>query len=106
LLSDFAGWHNENGYYVKLLNLPGSNLPLHFRYRSAATKLARDGPRSKTMANLTEPLDAATEQQIGAVLQRLRTSTDVDLLQVLDIAIGITGADIGTLQASTKEPTA
>ena len=52
------------------------------------------------MANLTEPLDAATGQQIGALLQRLRTSKDVgaDLLQVLDIAIGIAGADMGTLQ--------
>jgi hypothetical protein len=52
------------------------------------------------MANLTELPDAATGQQIDAVLQRLRTSKDVgaDLLQVLDIAIGITGADMGTLQ--------
>lgn len=52
------------------------------------------------MANLKEPLDAATGQQIDAVLQRLRNSKDVgaDLLQVLDIAIGITGADMGTLQ--------
>ena len=52
------------------------------------------------MVKFTEPLDAATGQQIGAVLQRLRNSEDVgaDLLQVLDIAIGITGADMGTLQ--------
>ena len=52
------------------------------------------------MANLTEPLDAANGQQIGALLQRLRTSKYVgaDLLQVLDIAIGIAGADMGTLQ--------
>jgi GAF domain-containing protein len=52
------------------------------------------------MANLTEPLDAATGQQISAVLQRLRNSRDVgaDLLQVLDIAIDVTGADMGTLQ--------
>jgi len=52
------------------------------------------------MAKLTEPLDAATGQQIDAVLKRLSNSTDVgaDLLQVLDIAIGITGADMGTLQ--------
>lgn len=51
------------------------------------------------MANLKEPLDAAIGQQI-AVLQRLRNSKDVgaDLLRVLDIAIGITGADMGTLQ--------
>ncbi|MDI3562576.1 GAF domain-containing protein [Bradyrhizobium sp. Arg816] len=51
------------------------------------------------MANLEEPLDAATGQQI-AVLQRLRNSKDVgaDLLRVLDIAIGIAGADMGTLQ--------
>ena len=52
------------------------------------------------MANLKEPLDAATGQQIDVVLQRLRSSKDVgaDLLRVLDIAIGITGADMGTLQ--------
>jgi len=52
------------------------------------------------MAKLTEPLDAATGQQIDAVLKRLSNSTDVgaDLLQVLDIAIGIAGADMGTLQ--------
>ncbi|WP_143278084.1 GAF domain-containing protein [Bradyrhizobium sp. UFLA03-84] len=51
------------------------------------------------MANLKEPLDAATGQQI-ALLQRLRNSKDVgaDLLQALDIAIGIMGADMGTLQ--------
>lgn len=52
------------------------------------------------MANLKEPLDAATGQQIDAVLQRLRNSEDAgaDLLQVLDIAIGLTGAEMGTLQ--------
>ncbi|MBR0749047.1 GAF domain-containing protein [Bradyrhizobium japonicum] len=52
------------------------------------------------MANLKEPPDAATGQQIDAVLQRLRNSKEVgaDLLQVLDIAIGATGADMGTLQ--------
>ena len=52
------------------------------------------------MAKLTERLDAAIGQQIDAVLQRLRNSKDVDadLLQVLDIAIGITRADMGTLQ--------
>jgi GAF domain-containing protein len=52
------------------------------------------------MANLKEPVDAATGQQIDIALQRLRNSKDVDagLLQVLDIAIGITGADMGTLQ--------
>jgi GAF domain-containing protein len=52
------------------------------------------------MAELTEALDAAIGQQIDAILQRLRTSKDVDadLLQVLDIALGITGADMGTLQ--------
>lgn len=52
------------------------------------------------MANLKEPLDAATGQQIDAILQRLRNSKDVgaDLLQVLDIAIGITRADMGTVQ--------
>ena len=52
------------------------------------------------MANLTEPLDVTTGQQIDAVLKRLSNSKDVgaDLLRVLDIAIGITGADMGTLQ--------
>lgn len=52
------------------------------------------------MAKLTEPLEAETEQQIDAVLKRLSNSNDVgaDLLRVLDIAIGITGADMGTLQ--------
>ena len=52
------------------------------------------------MANLKEPLDAATGQQIDAVLQRLRDSQDVgaDLLRVVDIAIAITHADMGTLQ--------
>jgi len=52
------------------------------------------------MANLRKPLDATTGQQIGAVLQRLRNSKDIgaDLLQVLDIAIGMTGADMGSLQ--------
>lgn len=52
------------------------------------------------MATLNKPLDAATGQQIDAVLLRLRNSKDVraDLLQVLDIAIGTAGADMGTLQ--------
>lgn len=52
------------------------------------------------MANLMERLDTATGRQIDIVVQRLRNSKDVgaDLLQVLDIAIGITGADMGTLQ--------
>jgi GAF domain-containing protein len=52
------------------------------------------------MANLKELPDAATGQKIDAVLQQLRNSRDVgaDLLRLLDIAIGITGADMGTLQ--------
>jgi GAF domain-containing protein len=52
------------------------------------------------MANFKEPLDAAAGQQIDAVLQRLRSSEDAgaDLLQVLDIAIDLTGAEMGTLQ--------
>jgi GAF domain-containing protein len=60
----------------------------------------RLGPESKAMANLTGPFDAATGQQIDAVLQRLRHSKDVgaDLLPVLDIAIRMTGADMGTVQ--------
>jgi GAF domain-containing protein len=57
------------------------------------------------MANLRKPSDAATGEQIDAVLQRLRNSKDVDadLLQVLDIAIGITGADMGTLQRFNED---
>jgi GAF domain-containing protein len=52
------------------------------------------------MPKFTEPLDAAIGQQIDAIPRRLITSEDVgaDLLQVLDIAIGITSADMGTLQ--------
>ena len=57
------------------------------------------------MATFTEPSDTAIGQQIGDIRQRLRTSEDVDaeLLQVLDIAIGITGADMGTLQRFDEE---
>lgn len=60
------------------------------------------------MANLKEPLDAATGQQIDAVLQRLRDSQDVgaDLLRVVDIAIGITHATWVRCSDSTKKPTA
>ena len=52
------------------------------------------------MAKFTASLDAAIGQRIGAISHRLRTSKDLhaDLLQVLDIAIGMTGADMGTLQ--------
>ena len=52
------------------------------------------------MAEFTESLDAAARRKIDAILQRLSNSKDVDadLLQVLDIALGITGADMGTLQ--------
>jgi GAF domain-containing protein len=55
---------------------------------------------AKAMANLKELHDAAIGQQIDPVLQRLRSSMDVgaDLLRVLDIAIGMTSADMGTLQ--------
>jgi GAF domain-containing protein len=63
--------------------------------------LPRHGQRKlRAMANLKELPDAATGQKIDAVLQQLRNSKDVgaDLLQVLDIAIGLTGADMGTLQ--------
>jgi len=52
------------------------------------------------MAKLTQPLDAAFGQQIDAIRERLRNSMDLDrdLLQVLDIAIGMTGANAGTVQ--------
>ena len=52
------------------------------------------------MAKLKEPLDGAVVQDIDAALQRLRNSRNLglDLVPALDIAIGITGADMGTLQ--------
>lgn len=52
------------------------------------------------MAEPTNPLDAALGREIGAIQQRLRSSTEVDrdLLRVLDIAIGMAGTDTGTLQ--------
>jgi GAF domain-containing protein len=53
-----------------------------------------------TMHRVTGSRDAVDELQIEAALTRLRTSRDLeaDLGSVLDIAIGITGADMGTLQ--------
>ncbi|MRG54642.1 GAF domain-containing protein [Phyllobacterium sp. SYP-B3895] len=52
------------------------------------------------MAKLRDPLDAANEQQNYAVLKRLRNSEDVgaDLQRVLDMMIGVTRAEFGTLQ--------
>lgn len=52
------------------------------------------------MVKFREPLDTANGQQIDAIPQRQRTSRDVDadLLQALDLAISMTGADMGTLQ--------
>jgi GAF domain-containing protein len=52
------------------------------------------------MAKLIEPFDAAAAPQIETALQRLRNSSNLgsDLMPVLDIAIGMTGADMGTLQ--------
>ena len=52
------------------------------------------------MAEFTELLDAAARRKIDAILQPASNSKDVDadLLQVLDIALGITRADMGTLQ--------
>lgn len=52
------------------------------------------------MQRLTEPLEARTGLQIDAALTRVRNSRDLDsdLLPILDIAIGMTGADMGTLQ--------
>jgi GAF domain-containing protein len=53
-----------------------------------------------TMQELTEPLDATTGRRIDVALTRLRDSRDIgpDLMPVLDIAIAISGADMGTLQ--------
>lgn len=52
------------------------------------------------MAKHTETLHVAVGQNIDAALRRLRNSRNLgsDLMPVLDIAIGITGADMGTLQ--------
>ncbi len=52
------------------------------------------------MATRAQPLDPATGQELDAVLERLQYSNNVgaDLLGVLDIAIKITGADMGTVQ--------
>ena len=46
------------------------------------------------------PSSEPSQQKINVVLQRLARSEDVDedLSEVLDVAIGMTGADIGTLQ--------
>jgi len=67
--------------------------------------VAVPGQRGKQRAGArrwqnTEPLDAAMGQHIDAILQQLRNPKDVDasLVQVLDVAIGMTNADMGTLQ--------
>jgi GAF domain-containing protein len=46
------------------------------------------------------PSSLPSQQKINVVLQRLARSKDVDadLSEVLDVAIGMTGADMGTLQ--------
>ena len=52
------------------------------------------------MHRLAEPPDAGIGQRLGAALQRLSDSSDLgsDLTPILDIAIDMTGADLGTLQ--------
>ncbi len=52
------------------------------------------------MTKLTEPVDAAVSQQIATLMEQLNNSKDVDVdpLQVLEIALVIAGAAIGTLQ--------
>lgn len=52
------------------------------------------------MAGLTEQAYGATGPEIDAILGQLRNSTDLsaDLMPVLDAAIGITSADMGTVQ--------
>jgi GAF domain-containing protein len=53
-----------------------------------------------TMPRLTKSFEAETGLQFDAALARLRNSRDIglDLMPILDIAIGMTGADTGTLQ--------
>jgi GAF domain-containing protein len=55
---------------------------------------------TEAMAKIKAPVDAAAGQHVDTVLDRLTTFGNLgeDLLRVLDIAIGITGADMGTLQ--------
>jgi len=52
------------------------------------------------MANRMELLDSAIDQHIDTALQRLKNSTNLspDLDPALEVAIGITGADMGTVQ--------
>lgn len=52
------------------------------------------------MEGLTDPQEAKTDPHVDAAVTQLRTSMDLDkdLTTVLDIAMGITGADMGTLQ--------
>lgn len=52
------------------------------------------------MPKVTEPLAAETGRRIDAALARLRDAVepDLDLMSLLDIAIAMTGADMGSLQ--------
>ncbi|MBB3318133.1 MULTISPECIES: GAF domain-containing protein [unclassified Rhizobium] len=93
----FMAVHHDHDNYEKLLNGLGGNPPLHFRPCSAARSGALGGT---TVAKLKEPLDGAVGQNIDVALQRLKNSRSLglDLFPALDIAIAITGADMGTLQ--------
>ncbi len=57
------------------------------------------------MHRLTEPPDAGIGQRLGSALQRLSDSRDLsaDLAPILDIAIEMTGAAMGTLQRFDAE---
>jgi GAF domain-containing protein len=56
--------------------------------------------QGRRMAKFTEPLAADTGRQVASVLARLRTTKNFGsgLLPLLDRAIGMTGANMGTLQ--------
>jgi hypothetical protein len=86
----------RNGNYVKLLNGLGINPCSNFSLLGRERSMVRAGT---TMHRQTEPL-AAMGQQIDAALARIGNSRDLgsDLIPILDIAIGLTGADMGTLQ--------
>lgn len=58
----------------------------------------------KAMANPVE-LGAASGQKLDTILQRLRQSKDITphLQQVLDVAIAMAAADMGTLQRIDEE---
>jgi hypothetical protein len=98
-LVDLPDGHRDDHDYVKLLNGLGSNPPSN-SWALLARKRITAPVGTTTLRRLTELLEAKTGRQIDAALTRVRDSRDLDsdLLPVLDIAIDMTGADMGNLQ--------